>query len=55
MLKRRLNFAVTNRAPNLDMAGAAETARFKILSPPLGYGVLLEDSMYVGEIKKFDI
>jgi hypothetical protein len=54
MLKGWLNFAVTNRGPNLDMAYVAETARFKI-PPPLGYGVLLEDLMYLGEIKNFDM
>jgi hypothetical protein len=55
MLKGRLNFAVTNRMSNLDMACAAESASFEILYPRLVYGVLLEDWMYVGELKNFDM
>jgi hypothetical protein len=35
MLKRGLNFAVTNRVSNLDMVCAAESARFR-LPPALG-------------------
>jgi hypothetical protein len=54
VLKIWLNFAVTNRVSNLDTVCVAESARSK-LPPHLGSGDLLEDLMYVGEIKTFGI
>jgi hypothetical protein len=54
VLKRELNFTVTKRVSNFDMVCAAESARSK-LTPRHEYGVLLEDSMYAGKIKIFDI
>jgi hypothetical protein len=44
---RGLNFAVTNGVSNLDMVCAAESARFKLLRPRLGYGDLLEESSHL--------
>jgi hypothetical protein len=51
VLKKGLNFAITNRVSTLDMACVAESARSK--PPP--YGVLLADPMDAGEIKTFYI
>jgi hypothetical protein len=56
VLGRRLNCAVANNVSNLDIVFAAEYGRSKLRPHPrLEYAVLLEDSMYAGKIKTFDI